>query len=77
MKGAIKTVLVLLLLCIAGTMQAQPAYYTVTASELNVRSGPGTQYSKVIQLHKGETIIVQKMYDADWAEITVASKNVM
>lgn len=74
MKGAIKIVLVLLLLCIAGTMQAQPAYYTVTASELNVRSGPGTQYSKVIQLHKGETIIVQRMYDADWAEITVASK---
>jgi hypothetical protein len=74
MKGIIKKVLfILLLLFLERTVYAQPAYYTVTAGELNVRSGPGSQFSKVTQLHKGETIIVQYMYDGDWAAIKVAS----
>lgn len=74
MKSAIRTILTVMVLFFFGTIHAQSGYYTVTASELNVRSGPGTQYSKVIQLHKGETVIVKRMYDSDWAEITVASK---
>lgn len=73
MKGALKTIMMSLFLCLAGTAHGQPAYYTVTASELNVRSGPSTQYMKVIQLHKGETIVVQRMYDANWAVIKVGS----
>lgn len=73
MKSALKTILILLFMSIVGTAHGQPAYYTVTASELNVRSGPGSQYSKVIQFHKGDIIIVQQMYDDNWAEIKVAS----
>ena len=73
MKGALKTILMLLFLCIAGTAHGQPAYYTVTASELNVRLGPGTNYYKITQLHKGETVVVQRMYDANWAVIKVGT----
>ena len=73
MKGALRTILVFLLLSVAGIAHGQPAYYTVTASELNVRLGPGTNYYKITQLHRGETIIVQRMYDANWAIIKVGS----
>ena len=73
-KGFIKPLLIFLMLLVVNTTaQGEPAYYTVTAQELNVRSGPGTRYSTVTQLHKGETIVVQYMYDGDWAAIKVAS----
>lgn len=72
-KGFIKPLLIFLLLLVVNTTaQGEPAYYTVTAQELNVRSGPGTRFSTVTQLHKGETVVVQYMYDGDWAAIKVA-----
>lgn len=74
MKGFGKTLLLFLFLLTANTTaQGQPAYYTVTASELNVRLGPGTNYYKLTQLHRGETVVVQRMYDANWAVIKVGS----
>ena len=73
MKGTIKALLLVFLLFFCKTAFAQPAYYTVTAQDLNVRSGPGTHYPVLIQLHKGETFIVQRMYDSDWAVTKVAS----
>lgn len=74
MKSASKILLLILFLFFSNvTILAQSAYYTVSASTLNIRSGPGTSYSKITQLHRGETIVVQRMYDANWAVIQVGS----
>ena len=42
---------------------------TVTASALNVRSGPGTNYEAIGLLYRGETVSVVAISDG-WAQIT-------
>lgn len=52
----------------AGANIDMPCVGTATAV-LNVRSGPGTGYSRVGLLSDGETIHVRKWANADWLEV--------
>mgnify|MGYP002624305090 CR=1 FL=1 len=51
--------------------------YRCTVSALNVRTGPGTQYSSVAQYHKGETVVLDDWYTSSggyvWGRYTGAS----
>lgn len=47
--------------------------YRVTATELNVRSGPGTGYSSIGSLRRG-TIIKVKSISKGWAKFTFAGQ---
>lgn len=51
-----------------------PTGYTITASDVvNVRSGPGTGYSRLAQLDKGDTAqIVGRNHSNTWWQITVS-----
>jgi len=40
-----------------------------TKSELNVRTGPGTNYAKIETLSKGTKVNVIEIIDNDWCEI--------
>lgn len=44
-----------------------PGYYGVTADVLNIRSGPGTNYSIVGQLYYGDAILVTSISNG-WAK---------
>lgn len=46
---------------------------TVTASSLNVRSGPGTNYGRVGSLAKGVTVTILDSSTAGWYQITSGS----
>lgn len=59
----------------SGTAWGQTMPYIVTGSDVNVRSGPGTQYSKVGKLQKGETVDVVYLYDDNWAKIHYGTKS--
>ena len=63
MKGALKTILVLLFLCIVGMAYKQPVYYPVTASDIYVRSDPSTQFMQFTHLHKDKTVVDEQTYD--------------
>lgn len=47
--------------------------YRVTATELNVRSGPGTGYSSIGTLKKGAIIKVKSISNG-WAKFTFAGQ---
>lgn len=47
-------------------LRTVPGYYGVTADVLNVRSGPGTNYSIVGQLYYGQAILVNSISNG-WA----------
>ena len=49
--------------------RSESSAYVVTATELNVRYGPGMKYSPTTKLHLGDTVIVVRMQDQDWAKI--------
>lgn len=59
--------LVVPVLC-AGAGIDMPCVGTATAV-LNVRSGPGTGYSRVVRLLNVERIHVAKSTDADWSDV--------
>lgn len=55
----------------APSLSYQPGRYTVTASALNVRSGPGTNYATITSsLPNGTTVTVTQV-SGDWGKITV------
>lgn len=45
-----------------------PVEMTITTNYVNVRSGPGTGYDKVVQHHKGDKILVYEKKDVDGTE---------
>lgn len=68
------TILLLLLLPLFGSLEvAAESLYVVTANSLNVRSGPGTQYSVQRKLHRGDTVVVLSK-KGQWATVQIANK---
>ena len=47
----------------------QSGLYTVTGDKVVIRSGPGTNYSKVSSRKKGDTVTVLSLYDGNWARV--------
>ena len=66
----IRRLVILLLLFVAawGSTLVGQERYAVTANTLNVRSGPGTYYSVVYKLHKGDVVEVIGQ-NGQWATI--------
>ena len=68
------TILLLLLLPLFGHIEvAAESLYVVTANSLNVRSGPGTQYSVQRKLHRGDTVVVLSK-KGQWATVQIPYK---
>lgn len=61
------TIVFLVLTAMCSFVAAQ-SQYVVTANSLNVRSGPGSRYSVVGKLHRGDTVIVYEQ-NGQWATI--------
>lgn len=52
-----------------------PAVATVTAVSLNVRSGPGTQYTIITRLSAGDSVIVVDTAGDNWVKIEIYVSN--
>ena len=50
-------------------LQGDEYYATVTATTLNVRSGPGTSNAIVALLYSGERVIVTGQFEDNWVSI--------
>lgn len=71
----IRILLLAILLLVAGlSAHAQTGIYTVTAQELNIRRGPGKDYSVAGTLHKGETVEVVSLNNDGWAKVRIGSQ---
>lgn len=74
-KWFILLTMLLVSLSIFGSIQAQPeavAQATITAHILNVRSGPGTSYSVITRINRGETYpIVGRNSNSSWWQIDI------
>jgi uncharacterized protein YgiM (DUF1202 family) len=57
----------------AGVAQSAAPVRQVTASTLNVRSGPGTTYRQLGQLQQGQ-FVVESQAQGDWREISYAGQ---
>ncbi|SEM31863.1 N-acetylmuramoyl-L-alanine amidase [Mesobacillus persicus] len=72
------TIFVCLLLIITGSIQkavpaeAQNGFVTITASNLNVREGPGLSYSIMSKVNKGERFPIVKE-EGDWIKIGLSA----
>lgn len=44
--------------------------YEVTASSLNVRTGPGTSYRKTSLLYSGATVYISEVSENNWGYLT-------
>ena len=60
----------LLLFAFVGLCSAQTGIYMVNGNVVNVRLGPGTQYSVIGSFQKGETVTVREIVNDDWARIS-------
>ena len=58
---------------ITWTLWGQAGLYIVTGNKVNIRSGPGKDYSVVSSRKKGDTVTVLSFYDANWAKIQYGS----
>lgn len=72
-KPVIKLILALAFMLITWTLWGQAGLYTVTGNKVNIRSGPGKDYSVVSSRKKGDTVTVLSFYDANWAKIQYGS----
>lgn len=52
---------------------AEVERYTITATILNVRSGPGTNFNKVGQVYKNDQVFITENF-GDWAKIALKDK---
>lgn len=68
-------VILLCLLLATGTASAEPTWYKSTTGDVNVRSGPGTEYPVVGKLIDGESVLVVGVSDDGWAEIQYGKEN--
>ncbi len=57
----------------SGTSAEKLGTYTVTASELNVRSGPSTDYDSIGVLYNGDQVNVTELADNGWGKITLSN----
>jgi len=55
------------------TPTAEPEYATVTATQLKVRSGPGTEYNELIQLTQGTRVEILEKTNDEWYHIRTAA----
>ena len=57
------------------TATPQPATFTVTSATVNIRSGPGTNYSRIAQVRQGQTFeITGKNPAGDWWQFDYSGK---
>ena len=71
-KKFLRTLIAVLLIC---SMLGFPTAFadenaTVTGSDVNLRSGPGTNFPVIDCLPKGEIVIVTDMSNPDWYAVT-------
>ena len=71
-KKFLRTLIAVLLIC---SMLGFPTAFadenaTVTGSDVNLRSGPGTNFPVIDCLPKGEVVIVTDMSNPDWYAVT-------
>lgn len=64
-----RLLITLLLFAFVGLCNAQTGIYIVKGNVVNVRSGPGTQYSVIGSYQKGATVTVMDNANEDWAKI--------
>ena len=72
-KKILRTFAATLLICTVLTANALPAFAegaTVTGSDVNLRSGPGTGYSVLDCLPKGASVTVTDRSNSDWTAVT-------
>lgn len=70
MKLISKLIFFWLCILVTGNAAGQElGWYTVTGTEVNVRSGPGTNYSKLGTRKQGDVVTVLRIYDENWAII--------
>lgn len=62
------TILLFLLSLSVGYLSAERALYIVTARTLNVRTGPGKEYTTYGYFSRGDTILVKAVY-GQWAKV--------
>ena len=60
----------ILFLAFVSLCSAQTGINIVKGNVVNVRSGPGTQYSVLGSFQKGETVTVTSIVNEDWAKIS-------
>lgn len=68
-------VILLSMLLATGFASAEPTWYKSTTGNVNVRTGPGTQYPVVGKLIDGESVLVVGLDDSGWAEIQYGDRN--
>lgn len=52
----------------------QANWYTVTADQLNVRGGPGTQHPVVGVLYRDQRVMVEAEVDAEWVKLGIPER---
>ena len=73
MQSTFKVFLISLLMLVSFEMSGQSGLYTVTGDNVNIRSGPGTNYPKVGTRKKGDTVTVIEIYNSEWAMVRVGA----
>lgn len=73
MQSSLKFFFLSLLILVSFEMSGQSGLYTVTGDNVNIRIGPGTNYSTVGTRKKGDTVTVIEMYNSEWAMIRVGA----
>ena len=60
---------------VPATATPEPATFTVTSATVNIRSGPGTNYSRIAQVRQGQTFeITGKNPAGDWWQFDYSGK---
>jgi len=73
-KSAIKIFAAVLVFSMCLTVSAFAESGTVTGSDVNFRSGPGTNYSVIDCLDKGTSLTVEDRSDSSWYKVTYNGK---
>lgn len=66
---------IFLFLSLFSFAQTLPAIYKVNVDELNVRSGPGTEYRIIGKFYEGNSITVVSIQDSQWAKIKYSTRD--
>ena len=73
-KQLIRFLILASLICLALTVTAYADEATVTGNEVNMRSGPGTNYEVIDCLEKGATVTVNDCSNYYWYNVTYNGK---
>ena len=65
-KFILRTLVIAAVLCMMFTVTAYAEDAVITGSDVNFRSGPGTNYNVIDCLSKGTTVTVNDRSNASW-----------